>query len=105
MYFLHDLHLTRTVSLMHERHLTRTHSTLSSVEGLHFSNFDLGLLTLAGAVLSYFALVLYKNYLFDTSWRKVSEGQCVGDQCCPKRDSVHVCSVVLCCVVMSCLVL
>ena len=44
----------------------------SSVEGLHFSNFDLGLLTLAGAVLSYFALVLYKNYLFDTSWRKVS---------------------------------
>eukprot|EP00596_Hydrurales_sp_CCMP1899_P003780 CAMPEP_0119054474 /NCGR_PEP_ID=MMETSP1177-20130426/75087_1 /TAXON_ID=2985 /ORGANISM="Ochromonas sp, Strain CCMP1899" /LENGTH=459 /DNA_ID=CAMNT_0007034711 /DNA_START=124 /DNA_END=1500 /DNA_ORIENTATION=+ len=41
------------------------------VEGLDFTNFDLGLLTLAGTVLSYFALVLYKNYLFDTSWRKV----------------------------------
>lgn len=41
------------------------------VVGLDFSNFDLGLLTLAGAILSYFALVLYKNYLFETSWRKV----------------------------------
>jgi hypothetical protein len=41
------------------------------VEGLHFSNFDLGLLTLAGAVLSYFALVLYKQCLFNTSWRIV----------------------------------
>ena len=39
--------------------------------GLDFSNFDLGLLTLAGAVLSYGALVLYKQYLFNTSWRKV----------------------------------
>lgn len=41
------------------------------VAGLNFSNFDVGLLTLAGAVLSYVALVVYKRYLFDVSWRKV----------------------------------
>jgi len=41
------------------------------VFGLGFSNFYLGLLTLAGAILSYFALVLYKRYLFHTSWRLV----------------------------------
>ena len=41
------------------------------VAGLNFSNFDVGLLTLAGAVLSYVALVMYKRYLFDVSWRKV----------------------------------
>jgi len=41
------------------------------VAGLNFTNFDIGLLTLAGAVLSYIALVVYKRYLFDVSWRKV----------------------------------
>ncbi len=41
------------------------------VAGLGFSNFDLGLLGLAGAVLSYIALVVYKRYLFDVSWRRV----------------------------------
>eukprot|EP00605_Chrysophyceae_sp_TOSAG23-4_P002457 GSChrysophyteH1.ASY1.ANO1.2716.1 assembled CDS len=41
------------------------------VSGLDFSNFDIGLLTLAGAVLSYIALVVYKRYLFDVSWRRV----------------------------------
>jgi MFS family permease len=41
------------------------------VAGLGFSNFDIGLLTLAGAILSYFALVVYKRYLFDVSWRLV----------------------------------
>lgn len=41
------------------------------VAGLGFSNFDIGLLTLAGSVLSYFALVVYKRYLFDVSYRKI----------------------------------
>jgi hypothetical protein len=60
-----------------------------SVEGLHFSNFDLGLLTLAGAVLSYFALVLYKNYLFDTSWRKVIlVGSCIAFFLCVVAISI-----------------
>ena len=42
--------------------------------GLNFSNFDIGLLTLAGAVLSYVALIIYKRYMFDTSWRKIYIG-------------------------------
>ena len=41
------------------------------VAGLGFSNFDIGLLTLAGALLSYVALIVYKKYLFDVSWRKI----------------------------------
>ena len=41
------------------------------VAGLGFTNFDLGLLTLAGSILSYIALVVYKRYLFDVSWRKI----------------------------------
>ena len=41
------------------------------VAGLGFSNFDIGLLTLSGAILSYVALVVYKRYLFDVSWRLV----------------------------------
>ena len=57
---------------------THTHFNIDidayyAVVGLDFSNFDLGLLTLAGAILSYFALVLYKKYLFETSWRKVNK--------------------------------
>lgn len=44
------------------------------VAGLGFSNFDIGLLTLAGALLSYVALIIYKRYLFDTSWRKIYIG-------------------------------
>ena len=44
------------------------------VAGLGFSNFDIGLLTLAGAILSYVALIIYKRYMFNTSWRKVYIG-------------------------------
>jgi hypothetical protein len=44
------------------------------VAGLDFSNFDIGMLTFAGAVLSYFALIIYKRYLFETSWRKIYFG-------------------------------
>jgi hypothetical protein len=44
------------------------------VKGLDFTNFDIGLLTVAGTVLSYVALVIYKNYLFETSWRKIYLG-------------------------------
>lgn len=41
------------------------------VEGLDFSNFDLGILTIGGAVLSYFGIVVYTKYLFNSSWRWV----------------------------------
>ena len=41
------------------------------VNGLEFSNFDIGLLALAGTILSYFALVVYKKYLFNSSWRLI----------------------------------
>ena len=44
------------------------------VDGLNFSNFDLGLLTLAAAILSYFALLLYKSYLFEVSFRHIYLG-------------------------------
>ena len=44
------------------------------VDGLGFSNFDLGLLTVFGSVLSYFALIIYKKYLFKTSWRLIYLG-------------------------------
>lgn len=41
------------------------------VEGLNFSNFDLGILTIGGAVLSYLGIVVYTKYLFNSSWRWV----------------------------------
>ena len=41
------------------------------INGLEFSNFDIGLLTLFGTILSYFALITYKTYLFQTSWRLI----------------------------------
>lgn len=44
------------------------------VSGLGFSNFSLGLLTLAGAILSYLGIVIYKKYLFNTSWRHIYIG-------------------------------
>ena len=44
------------------------------MDGLNFSNFDLGLLTLAAAILSYFALLLYKSYLFEVSFRHIYLG-------------------------------
>ena len=44
------------------------------VDGLDFSNFFLGLLTVGAAVLSYTALVIYKRYLFHVSWRYIYLG-------------------------------
>eukprot|EP01034_Spumella_vulgaris_P023197 gene23197-29392_t len=41
------------------------------INGLGFSNFDLGLLVLSGTVFSYTALNIYKAYLFNTSWHHV----------------------------------
>lgn len=41
------------------------------VDSLGFSDFELGLLVLVGTILSYLALVTYKQYLFHTSWRSV----------------------------------
>ena len=39
--------------------------------GLGFSNFALAMLTLLGNLLAYLALVCYKKYFFETSWRKI----------------------------------
>lgn len=41
------------------------------VDGLNFSNFDIGLLGIVGAILSYMGIILYKKYLFNASWRHV----------------------------------
>jgi MFS family permease len=41
------------------------------VSGLGFSNFDLGMLTLAATILSYVGIVVYKKFLFDASWRLI----------------------------------
>jgi MFS family permease len=41
------------------------------INGLSFSNFEVGLLTVAGAVLSFVALVIYKAYLFGSPWRSI----------------------------------
>jgi len=41
------------------------------VNGLGFSNFALGLLTLCGTILSWLAIVVYKRFFFDSSWRMV----------------------------------
>lgn len=44
------------------------------VDGLGFSNFEIGLLTLSAAILSYIALLIYRHCLFQTSWRYVYIG-------------------------------
>ena len=41
------------------------------VVGLGFSNFALAMLTLLGNVGAYVALMMYKKYYFDVSWRKI----------------------------------
>ena len=41
------------------------------VDGEGFNNFCFGLLVLFGTVLSFYALVIYKNYWYDMSWRKI----------------------------------
>lgn len=44
------------------------------VEGLEFSNFDIGILMIVGAVLSYVGILVYKHFLFQSSWRLVYVG-------------------------------
>jgi hypothetical protein len=39
------------------------------VDGLGFSNFDIGLLGIGGAILSYVGIIVYRKYLFESSWR------------------------------------
>ena len=41
------------------------------ISALGFSSFDLGVLSLSGAVFSYVALVVYKGFLSDSNWRIV----------------------------------
>lgn len=41
------------------------------VDGLDFSNFELGLLTISSAVMTWLGLVAYKKYLFNASWRYI----------------------------------
>lgn len=41
------------------------------VVGLGFTDFELGTLTIASAVMSYLGLVIYKQYFFETSWRDI----------------------------------
>lgn len=44
------------------------------VDGLGFSNLEIGMLTLFAAVMMYLALTIYRHYLFHTSWRVVYIG-------------------------------
>jgi MFS family permease len=41
------------------------------VEGLDFSDFDLGLLTIAGALMTWVGLIAYREYFFRTGWQKI----------------------------------
>ena len=41
------------------------------VDGLNFSNFALGLLTIIGSILSFLAVIIYKRYFFNSNWRNV----------------------------------
>ena len=41
------------------------------VNGLDFSEFELGMLTLTGTILSFLGIVVYKRYLFNVSWRYI----------------------------------
>ena len=41
------------------------------VEGLKFTNFQLGLITISSATMTWLGLVVYKKYLFRASWRIV----------------------------------
>jgi len=44
------------------------------INGLSFTEFEIGMLTLFATVLSYFALVVYRKFLFNTSWRVIYIG-------------------------------
>jgi len=41
------------------------------VDGLGFTEFELGLLTLTGCILSFVGIVVYKNYLFGVAWPRI----------------------------------
>jgi len=44
------------------------------VDGLGFSNFDIGLLVLSGTVFAYVAIVVYRKFLFEMSWHTLYIG-------------------------------
>ena len=41
------------------------------LDGLHFTDFEYGMLTVIGTVLSWIGLNVYKWYFFETSWRSI----------------------------------
>ena len=41
------------------------------VEGLGFSNFELGVITIASCVFSWLALYIYKAFFFDVNWQYI----------------------------------
>lgn len=41
------------------------------VVGLHFSDFEIGLLTVSSTVFLWIGMILFKQYFFDTSWRRI----------------------------------
>ena len=41
------------------------------VDGLGFSEFELGMLTVTGCILSFAGIIVYKKYLFGVSWRYI----------------------------------
>ena len=44
------------------------------VKGLKFSDFYLGLIGIASATFGWLGLIVYKEYFFNTSWRKIYIG-------------------------------
>lgn len=44
------------------------------INGLDFSDFDLGLLTIAAAVMTYSGLIVYKQYFFNVGWQTIYIG-------------------------------
>lgn len=41
------------------------------VTGLHFTDFDLGLLGISGSLMTWLGLIVYKRYFFETGWRNI----------------------------------
>ena len=41
------------------------------IEGLGFTDFEYGMLSVAGHVVSWLGLVLYRAFFFDSSWRDI----------------------------------
>lgn len=49
------------------------------VEGLDFSSWNLGILTISASVMTWLGLLAYKRYFFQTSWRLIYIGTtCLG---------------------------